>query len=210
MNESKVKPESSTDPEAQSASGINRRTFLGGVGAGAAGNGAAAALARPRAASAELLTTASSGPSKRVQQAYDLRVNEAKQDAQVGPATNVDNGDQARYADKGGTFTKALPHDSFGRVDLNAFATFTTALASGRFSGFENITMGGTRTLNGPQGGLAFDLEALDNVQFGQPQLPPAPPIASDQSATELGAAAELQQVRDLAAFAGISRRLAR
>jgi hypothetical protein len=79
-----------------------------------------------------------------------------------------------------------LPHDSFGRVDLNAFATFTTALASGRFSDFENITVGGTRTLNGPQGGLAFDLEALDNVQFGQPQVPPAPPIASDQSATEL------------------------
>src|SRR5580698_3099342 len=39
---------------------------------------------------------------------------------------------------------------------------------------------------NGPQGGLAFDLEALDNVQFGQPQVPPAPGIASDQSATEM------------------------
>jgi hypothetical protein len=85
MNESKVKPESSLDPEAQSASGINRRSFLGRVGGGAAATVAAAALARPRAASAQLLTTASSGPSKRVQQAYDLRVNEAKQDAQVGP-----------------------------------------------------------------------------------------------------------------------------
>ena len=42
------------------------------------------------------------------------------------------------------------------------------------------------RALNGPQGGLAFDLEALDNVQFGQPVVPPAPLIAGDQSATEL------------------------
>ncbi|HZC45530.1 MAG TPA: vanadium-dependent haloperoxidase, partial [Candidatus Acidoferrum sp.] len=51
---------------------------------------------------------------------------------------------------------------------------------------FQNIIVGGTRTQNGPQGGLAFDLEALDNVQFGQPQVPPAPATASDQNATEL------------------------
>jgi len=187
MNESKVKPESSLDHEAQSASGINRRSFLGRVGGGAAATVAAAVLADPGTVAAQSLTTSTSSPAnKRVQAAYNLRVNEAKQDAQVGPATNVNNGDQARYPDKGGTFTKALPHDSFGRVNLSAFATFTTALASGQFSDFENIIVGGTRTLNGPQGGLAFDLEALDNVQFGQPQVPPAPPIASDQSATEL------------------------
>jgi hypothetical protein len=29
-------------------------------------------------------------------------------------------------------------------------------------------------------------LVALDNAQFGQPQVPPAPAAASDQSATEL------------------------
>src|SRR5262249_36650661 len=50
----------------------------------------------------------------------------------------------------------------------------------------EKIVMGGTRTLNNPQGGLAFDLCALDNAQFGQPVVPPAPPIAGDQTATEL------------------------
>ncbi len=99
---------------------------------------------------------------------------------------NVNNGDTALYADKGGTYTKGLPHDNFGRVDLNAFATLTKALNTGKFSDFEKIIVGGTRTLNGPQGGLAFDLEALDNAQFGQPQVPPAPTTASDQNATEL------------------------
>ena len=107
-------------------------------------------------------------------------------DAEVPAARNVNNGDEARYADKGGTYTKALPHDSFGRVELNAYQTFKTALNSGEFSDFQNIIMGGTRTLNGPQGGLAFCLEALDNAQFGPPQVPPAPAVASDQSATEL------------------------
>jgi hypothetical protein len=99
---------------------------------------------------------------------------------------NVNNGDTARYPDKGGTYTKGLPHDSFGRVNPGAFGSFQEALSSGKFSDFESIVMGGTRTLNGPQGGLAFDMEALDNVQFGQPEVPPAPATASDQNATEL------------------------
>jgi hypothetical protein len=119
-------------------------------------------------------------------EAFELRVGEAIQDAVVPPATNVNNGDDALYPDKGGTYTKGLPHDAFGRVDLTAYSSFKAALASGKFSDFEKIIVGGTRTLNGPQGGLAFDLEALDSVQFGQPQVPPAPTIAGDQSATEL------------------------
>jgi hypothetical protein len=124
--------------------------------------------------------------NRRVIEAFELRVAEAIQDARVPAATNRNNGDEARYADKGGTYTKGLPHDSFGRVNLNAYQTFKTALKSGEFSDFEKIIMGGTRTLNGPQGGLAFCLDALDGVQFGQPQVPPAPAAASDQNATEL------------------------
>jgi len=118
--------------------------------------------------------------------AFDLRVQQATQMAGVPAAVNVNNGDNEIYPDKGGTFTKGLPHDSFGRVDLAAYATLQTALTSGNFFDFERITMGGTRTLNGPQGGLAFDLEGLDNAQFGQPLVPPAPPIAGDQTGAEL------------------------
>jgi hypothetical protein len=172
--------------------GSNRRHFLGQVGSAAAAL-AAGSLTAPSAASAQSLDSSAAGvatpegvTNKRLIEAFNLRVREAVQDALVPPATNVNNGDQARYPDKGGTFTKGLPHDSFGRVNLEAFETFATALASGKFSDFENIIMGGTRTLNGPQGGLAFNLELLDNVQFGQPQVPPAPAIAGDQSATEL------------------------
>jgi hypothetical protein len=124
--------------------------------------------------------------NRRVKEAFEIRMAEAIQDASVPAATNLNNGDEARYADKGGTYTKGLPHDSFGRVNLNAYQTFKTALNSGEFSDFEKIIMGGTRTLNGPQAGLAFCLEALDNAQFGQPQVPPAPAAASDQNAAEL------------------------
>jgi hypothetical protein len=137
----------------------------------------------PAASSAGLPAKVS---NKRVKKAFKLRVNLATQDAKVRPAVNVDNGDTALYADKGGTYTKGLPHDDFGRVNPDAFASFTKALKSGEFSDFQQIIMGGTRTLNGPQAGLCFSMETLDGVQFGQPQVPPAPPTASDQSATEL------------------------
>jgi hypothetical protein len=173
--------------------GTSRRTFIGQIAAAA--GVVAAVIAKPSAVSAQEVSSSftpsgtglpASVTNNRVIEAFDLRVSEANQDALVPPAVNVNNGDTALYADKGGTYTKGLPHDSFGRVDLNAFATFTNALNSGKFSDFEEIIVGGTRTLNGPQGGLAFDLERLDNVQFGQPQAPPAPKTASDQNATEL------------------------
>ena len=169
-----------------------RRQFIRKVG-NAAATVAAGALTSSPATPAEFPGRSDTGlrlpagvSDKRVIQAFYLRLGEALQDSLVPAAINVNNGDEARYPDKSAMFTKGLPHDSFGRVDLSAYATFKTALASGRFSDFENIIMGGTRTLNGPQGGMAFDLCALDSVQFGQPQVPPAPAIASDQTATEL------------------------
>jgi hypothetical protein len=181
-----------------------RRRFIAGLGAATAAvsTGALAPLVAASSANAretpDLATQSDLGAARsgngmpasvtnnRLVQAFSIRVGEATQDELVGPAVNVNNGDTALYADKSGTYTKGLPHDNFGRVDLQAFATFTDALNSGEFSDFQKIIVGGTRTLNGPQGGVAFDLERLDNAQFGQPQVPPAPKTASDQNATEL------------------------
>ena len=173
----------------------SRRNFARQIGAAAAA--VAAAISAPKLVAGD---SAGSGPSpspdalfpppripnSRISKAYALRTAEAVQDALLGPAVNVNNGDNSLYPDKGGTFTKALPHDSWGRVDADALATFEAALNSGKFSDFEKITMGGTRTLNGPQGGMAYDLCMMDSVQFGQPQVPPAPSVASDQTGTEL------------------------
>ena len=170
-----------------------RRAFLGKMGAAATVG--AAALAAPgavRAGQASISgregqqNSANGHSNPRVHRATQLRIDLANQDARVPAAINVNNGDDALYADKAGTYTKGLPHDAFGRVDHAAYASFKKALNSGEFEDFENIIVGGTRTQNGPQGGLAFDLEALDNAQFGQPQVPPAPKTASDQNATEL------------------------
>ena len=169
-----------------------RRAFLGKMGAAATLG--AAALAAPGALAEQVTSPgglAHSDPSngrgnQRVFQATDLRVDEANRDARVPAAINISNGDEALYPDKAGTYTKGLVHDAYGRVDPVSFASFKKALNSGKFEDFEHIIVGGTRTQNGPQGGLAFDLEALDSAQFGQPIVPPAPKTASDQNATEL------------------------
>jgi hypothetical protein len=169
----------------------NRRRFLGqvsGAAALAAGTSAqASTIAAAPSVPAATAATLNGVGSPRLIEAFNLRVGAATRDALAGAAVNINNGDDARYADRGGTFTKGLPHDAWGRVDPKAYASFKAALASGEFSDFEKIVMGnGGRTLNGPQAGLSFCLEALDNSQFGQPTVPPAPSVAGDQSATEL------------------------
>jgi hypothetical protein len=183
-----------TEATQSANSSTSRRKFLEqcGLAAGlAAGTlatpAAAAASAQSESAGASAAATAANvGGNPRLLQAFELRVSEATRDALLGPARNVNNGDQALYADHGGTYTKGLAHDQYGRVTPDSFSSFTKALNSGKFSDFEDIIVGGTRTQNGPQAAYAFCLAAPDGLQFGQPQVPPAPPIAGAISGTEL------------------------
>ncbi len=122
----------------------------------------------------------------RADESQEIRINAANGERKVHIPNRPTNGDQNRYADQANTYTKGLPHDSFGRVDLNAFATLVNALNTGEPEDFENVILGGTRKLNGPQGGYAFDLEGRDACQFGAPLVPPAPALASDLNAAEL------------------------
>lgn len=124
-----------------------------------------------------------SANQNRVLRCHELRNKIAADDASVAAPPELDNGDEARYADKCGTYTKGILQAGIGRVDPAAYRTFHEALHNGHPSAFEKIVLGGTRTLNGPQGGLAFDLQCLDGSQF---LVPPAPPLASEEYAAEL------------------------
>ncbi|HEY0778567.1 MAG TPA: vanadium-dependent haloperoxidase [Gemmatirosa sp.] len=133
---------------------------------------------------------------ERVFRALAVRTAVADHDAFVPAVVPADNGDEARYADKCATYTKGVLQTGIGLVDLAAYATFRRALASGDPADFEGITLGGTRTLNGPQGGLAFDLESLDASQF---LVPPAPTLDSETYATELVELYWAARLRDVA-----------
>src|SRR5260370_21549329 len=129
------------------------------------------------------LITTTTAHSHRARRPFACRTQAAGHDAFVSPAAQIDNGDEALYPDKSGTYTKGILQTGVGLVDLAAYQTFIKALKSGDPADFEKIVLGGPRTLNGPQGGLGFDLECLDCSQFG---VPPAPALASEDYAAEL------------------------
>ncbi len=122
-------------------------------------------------------------PHNRVPRSLALRTGVAGRDAFIPPPAQIDNGDKARYADKSGTYTKGILQTGVGLVDLAAYETFKKALRTGDPADFAAITLGGPRTLNGPQGGLAFYLDCLDASQFA---VAPAPALASEDYAAEL------------------------
>jgi hypothetical protein len=176
----------------------SRRKFLGQVGAALTGG---ALLGKPILASAQS-SDARFGdgirppPSPRLRRCFAIRLATAQQQARIPVPPHTTNGDEERYRDKCGTYGKGILQDGIGLVNLNAYQTFKRALDSGNPADFENIIMGGTRTLNGPQGGLAFGLEGCDAVQFGNAPcpgnqenvviVPPAPALASAAYGTEL------------------------
>lgn len=134
--------------------------------------------------------------TNRVSRASALRAQTTQADSLLGSPPQVDNGDEARYADKSGTYTKGVLQEGIGLVDLAAYGSFKRALASGDPADFAKIVLGGPRTLNGPQGGLAFYPDTADASQFA---VPPAPALASEAYATELVELYWASLLRDIA-----------
>jgi hypothetical protein len=142
-------------------------------------HGGAAAAGTPGQLNEELRPAT----SHRVLRSLALRTRIAGSDAFRAAPAQIDNGDEARYDDKSGTYTKGVLQVGIGLVDPGAYTTFKAALSSGAPADFEKIILGGPRTLNGPQAGLAFYLDSLDGSQY---LAPPAPALASEAYATEL------------------------
>ena len=184
--------------------GSTRRKLLGQIGATVA----AGMLARDASASGQSSGHASGAAAagnddapegvsnSRVHKSFALRVSAARNEARIPVPPHTTNGDEARYSDKSASYSKGLRQDGPCKVNLSAYETLKTALNSGEPDDFERITLGGTRKLNGPQGGLTFDLEGSDSVQFGNAPshhnqedcviVPPPPALASAAYGTEL------------------------
>jgi hypothetical protein len=171
---------------------VDRREFLGSLGAGAAATFMLNSVPLPGARSQ--VEAASLGPSEigpltgeaRRLKALQLRIDAAQLAYNRPLPDHTANGDEELYPNRIGNFSKGLPHNILGEVDRTAYDALLGALASGRQSDFEAIPMAGPRKLVNPQAGLAFDLEGPDAAQMA---LPPVPRLASAQAA---GEAAEL------------------
>jgi hypothetical protein len=163
-------------------SSLNRRSFLGRVGASTAVV-AAASVGLPSLLAENAEGQIADQVAARSDRSFQIRFNAAVRERNVQIPVQINNGDEARYANFIGNFSQGLPHNSIGEVDPTAYQALLTAVTSGKPSDFANIPLGGTVKLSGPQGGLAFDLEGTDS---GQLSIPPSPALAGAERAGEM------------------------
>lgn len=170
----------------------DRRGFLGKLGKAAIlGTAAGTIAAQPRAfaqaaSDKSPATPRDAASSTRANEAFNYRKRMA-QNEKINVGTQPGNGDEQRFSDFSGNFSKALTHDALGIPNAAAYLSLKRALASGDHDDFGQVLVGtpgggGNSKLNGPQGALAFDLEGLDSHAT---VIPPAPGVASAQTAAE-------------------------
>jgi hypothetical protein len=126
--------------------GPNRREFFARV-AGAAAAAAAVSAGPPALAASHEFPSDGDGRNarRRANEAYEVRHRAALFQRFQDIADHPTNRDEQRYANKIGSFSKALPHDAFGEVDLDAYAALVHAMETGDPADFELIPFGGRR-----------------------------------------------------------------
>ncbi|WP_425590345.1 vanadium-dependent haloperoxidase [Fictibacillus enclensis] len=99
---------------------------------------------------------------KRIEKAFRVRLKAASSEMELPLLDQPCNGDEQLYTTKIASFSKGLPHNSLGEVDLQAYNQFIKALKTGDKDHFESIPLGGNAKLANPQAAYAFDLAGTD------------------------------------------------
>lgn len=102
-------------------------------------------------------------PIQRRNKAFQIRKNAAQFERDLPLPSHPCNGDENRFPNKIGNFTKALPHNELGEVDIHAYNAFIQALTTGNPDMFENIPLGGVVKLANPQAAYAYDMTGPDS-----------------------------------------------
>lgn len=189
-----------TSPRSQS-----RRKFLGNVGGVTAATIAAGAVGVPALGSAnESLAEALTGKAElsdlggagRVEQAYNLRVQSAVIQKIAPLPDHTNNGDEDRYLNRIGNYSKGMPHNALGEVDQVAYNAFLQATSTGHPDDFERIPVGDNQVkFTNPQGGLTFEMQGADP---GHLYMPPAPRFSSAEIASEIAENYWMSLTRDI------------
>ena len=138
----------------------------------------------------------------RAVRAEKIRVDAAQFARNQAHPVHSSNGDESRYPDRIGSYSKGLPHDQLGEVDPQAYDALLNAFAGGDPADFEAIPLspaancpGGLRRLTNPQAGLCFDLEGPDAQAC---TIPPAPRFDSAEEAGEMAELYWMALLRDV------------
>ncbi len=117
----------------------------------------------------------------RREEAYRIRVDAAEYQRDLPTAEHPNNGDEDRYENKIGSYSKGLPHEDNGEVDPEAYDTLLDVLENGGES--TSIPMGGTLQLDNPEAAYAFAFEGSDSHNLS---MEPAPELADAETAGEM------------------------
>jgi len=178
----------------------SRRAFLKGLGAASATIPLTAIVAHAaeRTRLPDVLSNTRSDEvdlNGRPHEAYERRLNAAKEDRKVQLGDQSNNGDEALYPSGIANYTKGFAHNSFGEVDLNVYGSYLAAVRTGKRADFDSLPMGGTEPLVDPQSGLAFDLETVD---VSQNSIPPFDTLNSPGLAAQMIEAYWMALTRDV------------
>lgn len=118
---------------------LSRRSFLRGSSGVivATSTGLGAALATQKQGDAIEIGPLNS--HLRQEKAFQIRRDAAQAYLNQSNLPDLTNGDEESYADKRASFSKTLPHNDLGEVELEAYAAFLSVLTSGDFERFEQI-----------------------------------------------------------------------
>jgi hypothetical protein len=96
---------------------------------------------------------------------------------------DLTNGDEDRYPDRVGNYSKGLPHNDIGQVDSHAYDAMLAALRSGHSRDFARIPLVGTFNLVNPQAAFTFTLHGADSHDI---DLAAPPPLDSAEAAADM------------------------
>lgn len=166
----------------------SRRGFVTALGAGSVG----VLLAKEAGA----VTVGPLNPTQRRDRAFQLRQNQAiaNRDA-TSLVVQPTNGDEEQLANKIGSYTKGLPHNNRGEVDINAYNSLLLALRTAAPADFENIILGGPRKLINPQSGWKFEIEGADPASW---KIPVPPKFNSREEGAEISENYWMALLRDV------------
>src|SRR6266550_1525319 len=173
-----------TNQPALSIRPLSRRRFIGRIGGAAAAAWTSSAISlSPVLGSKSVKAEAATILGRhRAIEADSVRRDAALADYHLPIVSHPNNGDEDLYSNKIGNYSKGLPHNNVGEVDLAAYNSYLAAIRSGLPSDFESIILGGNTKLTDPQCGLAFAMEGMD---AGNSFEPPCPAVASQERADE-------------------------
>jgi membrane-associated phospholipid phosphatase len=119
----------------------------------------------------------------RADQAMQLRHQAAEAQRKLALPPQPVNGDEELYPNRIASFTKGLPHNELGEVNLRAYESLLQSLKTSKQDDYELIPLGGNVKLANPQAALAFEMVGNDPHYLS---MPPPPAFNSAEMAAEM------------------------